>query len=417
MGPEAGAAPRLAEMKERVEKDPKSRLFVQLADEYRKAGQPGEAIAALRRGLEHHPSYVAAWNVLAKLYIESGRDLDAQPALEKSLSLDPQNVVAARLLGDVHYRRGSLVEAIKKYKLVRAIAPGDSVLEELIDQIEAQVGPGQRPEALPATVAGADPQKTQAMVPSREAPEAIVPAAEPLPDPVVEPPAAVTAAESLVAPSEDESSPFDDSQSSHRAAVPEATGGFDSDDLWHEATDAARASEPAASLSEPAPEPAAAGPEPDGEEFRTAYIPNAAFLAQMGRPGGAEEPSAAPRQEPIAVDEEPPAIPFGAPEEEGGDASSDEPIEAAGEAAGEPASTLTMADLYLQQGHLVSARGILESLLRRDPTNPEARERLEEVARLEDEGAAASGVPSAPPGGIPGTIALLSKWLEAVRQG
>lgn len=415
MGPEAGAAPRLAEMKDRVEKDPKSRLFVQLADEYRKAGQPGEAIAALRRGLEHHPSYVAAWNVLAKLYIESGRDLDAQPVLEKSLALDPQNVVAARLLGDVHYRRGSLVEAIKKYKLVRAIAPGDAALEELIDLIEAQVGPGQRPEALPVAPAPADPQETQAMVPSRAAEVAsAAPSDEGPGAPLVPPPAEVDEVASVIPPSEDESSPFDDSQSSQRSAAPEGSGGFDSDDLWHETADAAPAAEPPA---EPPPEPPAAEPVSDGEEFRTAYIPNAALLAQMGRPAAADALPAEAPPEPVAEDEEPSAIPFGSPPGEEPEASFGAPAAAPLEGAGEPVSTLTMADLYLQQGHLVSARGILESLLRRDPTNPEARRRLDEVARLEGAGESGPDEVAAGPGGIPGTIAVLSKWLEAVKQG
>lgn len=44
--------------------------------------------------------------------------------------------------------------------------------------------------------------------------------------------------------------------------------------------------------------------------------------------------------------------------------------------------TLTMANLYIGQGHEEAAAEILEDILRRDPGNAEARDRLAEVAAL-----------------------------------
>ena len=44
--------------------------------------------------------------------------------------------------------------------------------------------------------------------------------------------------------------------------------------------------------------------------------------------------------------------------------------------------TVTMANIYLAQGHLERARGIYESILLRDPQNEQARRGLEELARM-----------------------------------
>jgi hypothetical protein len=50
------------------------------------------------------------------------------------------------------------------------------------------------------------------------------------------------------------------------------------------------------------------------------------------------------------------------------------------EAAGDLTATLTMADLYVQQGLRDQARQIYEKILRRDPDNREVRDRLSALA-------------------------------------
>ncbi|MDI9570803.1 MAG: tetratricopeptide repeat protein [Pseudomonadota bacterium] len=61
----------------------------------------------------------------------------------------------------------------------------------------------------------------------------------------------------------------------------------------------------------------------------------------------------------------------------------DEP--AAGIAGGEGFQTLTMAELYIRQGHYEGARGILQAILSRAPERLEVRRRLEEVLALINE--------------------------------
>jgi len=122
-------SPKIEELRFRVKTDPKSRLFFPLAEELRKLDQFGEAEQVLRTGLAQHPTYLSAWVSLGRVLREANKHQDAVEALTKALQLDPGNVVAARLLADSYLDLGERVEAIKKYKLVRALLPTDD--EEL----------------------------------------------------------------------------------------------------------------------------------------------------------------------------------------------------------------------------------------------------------------------------------------------
>ena len=48
--------PRIDDLRKRLEKEPGSRLFAQLAEELRKDGELEEAIRVAREGLQKHPT-------------------------------------------------------------------------------------------------------------------------------------------------------------------------------------------------------------------------------------------------------------------------------------------------------------------------------------------------------------------------
>ncbi len=132
------AEERIRQLRRRVEQDSTSPLFVGLAEEYRSAGRLPEAIQALEKGLNVHPHYVTAQVALARAFLEAGRTEDAIGMFTKALASDPGNLVSARSLADLHFSRGERVEAIKKYKLYRALS-GDRDLDELIEQIQREL--------------------------------------------------------------------------------------------------------------------------------------------------------------------------------------------------------------------------------------------------------------------------------------
>jgi tetratricopeptide (TPR) repeat protein len=151
--------PKIEELRFRLKTDPKSRIFYQLAEELRKSGSVDEAEQVLRSGLAVYPTYLAAWVSLGRVLRDRKQDAAAVEALSKAMQLDPGNVVAARLLGDAHLGLGDKLEAIKKYKLVLALMPGDEELKGTIDQLDRDLHPiAVSTETAPPPEADAIPQ-------------------------------------------------------------------------------------------------------------------------------------------------------------------------------------------------------------------------------------------------------------------
>ena len=73
---------RIEDLRRRVQRDPASIAFAQLAEEYRRAGQPQESIEACRAGLSLHPGYLSARVTLGRALLEVGELDEAQHELE-----------------------------------------------------------------------------------------------------------------------------------------------------------------------------------------------------------------------------------------------------------------------------------------------------------------------------------------------
>lgn len=157
--------PKIEELRFRLKTDPRSRLFYQLAEELRKAGHFAESEQVLRSGLNVYPAYLAAWVSLGRVLREQKNDAGAVEALSKAMQLDPGNVVAARLLADAHLSLGDHLEALKKYKLVHALLPGDEELKSTIERLDRELRP-------PVPVAELVPEEA---APAEGAPEEAAP--------------------------------------------------------------------------------------------------------------------------------------------------------------------------------------------------------------------------------------------------
>src|SRR4029453_12379901 len=99
---------RIEDLRRRVQKDPASIAFAQLAEELRRAGQFEESVETCRTGLAIHPSYLSARVPLGRALIELNQLADAQSELEVVLKSAPENLAAIRGLGDIHHRQGDL---------------------------------------------------------------------------------------------------------------------------------------------------------------------------------------------------------------------------------------------------------------------------------------------------------------------
>jgi len=127
--------PRIEELRRRVQKDPASIAFAQLAEEYRRAGSYEEAIAACRKGLAIHPGYNSARVTLGRALIEINDLETAESELSHVLRSAPENLAAIRGLAEVHHRRGHLGDALTFYQAALGLAKHDPDLEQTVDEI------------------------------------------------------------------------------------------------------------------------------------------------------------------------------------------------------------------------------------------------------------------------------------------
>lgn len=126
----------IAKLNERFNKDPKSKIFVQLADAYRKNNMIDEAQDVLNKGLQYHPQYSLAYLIQGKCFFARRMFTQARESFEKVLSFDPQNIVALRKLAQIYETLKDETEQISVYKGILAIDPLDTAVKEKLDQLE-----------------------------------------------------------------------------------------------------------------------------------------------------------------------------------------------------------------------------------------------------------------------------------------
>src|SRR5664279_2751687 len=130
---------RLEELKRLLQKDPTSRQFLALAEEYRRHGKYRDAVITLERGLQMHSTSVAAHVALGRTYQQLDRLEDAIRAFTNALRLDRENLVAIRQLAEVYLAKGDKIEAIKKLKLYRGLKAGDRDVNDIIARLEQEM--------------------------------------------------------------------------------------------------------------------------------------------------------------------------------------------------------------------------------------------------------------------------------------
>lgn len=142
---------RIDELRRRLDRDPGSRLFAQLAEELRKAGELEEAIGVARKGLEQHPAYPSARLTLGRALLDSGDPGAARAELETAVRGAPDNILANRLLGEALEAQGELEGALAQYQATLQVAPGDRNVEARIEAIRQKAAGGVPPAGTEIT--------------------------------------------------------------------------------------------------------------------------------------------------------------------------------------------------------------------------------------------------------------------------
>ncbi len=104
----AAENPRVLELRRRVQADPASIAFAELAEECRRSGDNDEAVGICRAGLAYHPDLLSARVTLGRALVELGRLDEAQTELLLVLKRAPDNLPANRAIAEMAQLRGQM---------------------------------------------------------------------------------------------------------------------------------------------------------------------------------------------------------------------------------------------------------------------------------------------------------------------
>lgn len=399
-----GAFPdRLSQLRTRWESDPSSRVFLQLAEEYRHQGRVKEALAVLDKGLQEHPGYLSALVAKGRCHLELGEGEAARNVLERVVKQDATQMVANKLLVRAYLETAEPARARERLDLYSLLNDSDPEIVDLRRQIKEMERPTEPPPQAPE-------DSPFDLGPIGAAPAAPAPdedifglGLEPTPAP---PPRRGT--EDIFSLDE----------------APVAPSASADDDLFPEVSASALRQRYLSSLASegifeigPVPIPASEVPVPAApqapfappalipEEPPLPEVPDALEVSEVADTSWLEE---APAPVPAPAAEEPvfdfesvseplpaPPPPPPAPLEEAADLWPEESLAPEPELEPEPepvraqeapamAATATLGELYLRQGHLDEAERIFQDVLEREPHNAAAQAglgRIEETRR------------------------------------
>jgi thioredoxin-like negative regulator of GroEL len=361
-----GFPDRLTQLRARWQGDPSSRVFLQLAEEYRHLGRVQDALQVLDAGLKEHPGYLSALVAKGRCLLELGDAGAARGVLERVVQQDATQMVANKLLVRAYLETGEPERAGQRLDLYSLLNDSDPEIAELRHRVVAMSRPprapdGPRPEE-PAERSRMDPTET----PSPEIAEVfdLGPAAS---------------ARSFAA--------GDDVFGLGAPGGGGARGAGEGPAAETAPAGQAKPIRPASLASRGDGNGAEPFPDPVPEQSRKLYL--ASFAAErifwFDEVEEEPAPAAAASAEPAAVGvaEKPAAVAMVAERS----APAAEPLAPAAAAApaGEslatepPAptvATVTLAELYLRQGHTEEAVRIFGDIVQREPGNAAAREGL-----------------------------------------
>lgn len=193
-------------------KDPQSKAFMPLAEEYGKVGMWQEAAAVLEDGLKLYPGFITAMVALGRAYDQLGQFTKAKAILEESVKLSPENLRAHRTLIKIYQSQGLIESALQSCAVILAANPHDEEARSIQSALGGPVGDHKGPARVKPTTPTTSNLSTQQAAQS-PVPEEITASSTQTPSILTDPAVGATGASASALPEQD--------QAKEPAAAPE----------------------------------------------------------------------------------------------------------------------------------------------------------------------------------------------------
>ena len=134
--------PEIQKLMQQLAKDPRSKAFIQLAEEYAKVGQLEDAAAVLEEGVKVYPTFITALVALGRVYVQLDLPSKARGVLEEAIKISPDNLLAHRMLARIYASAQAWDKARQACETVLFSHPTDDEMLALRVELTLQTEPG-----------------------------------------------------------------------------------------------------------------------------------------------------------------------------------------------------------------------------------------------------------------------------------
>ena len=139
-----------------------SRVYFNLANEYRRAGRNEQAVPLYNKAIGIRPDHLDARYNLAKAHEEMGQNGQAMAAYQEIIESDPDHDKAYYNLGNLYYGAGRYEEAVRAYEKVIVINPRHIKAYNNLGVAYAGIGRKEEAESLFRKAIAVDPENEMA---------------------------------------------------------------------------------------------------------------------------------------------------------------------------------------------------------------------------------------------------------------
>ena len=148
----------LVEQLRELQKNPRSLVFVALAENYRGESLPHQALEILEEGLAFYPGLASALIVKARCLFDLRRFAEAAVVCREILAANGGNIKAQKLLAQIYVRLGQRKAAIRALARVLTLFPQDREAAKALAELEnLENGERIQPERAAPLVSGPAP--------------------------------------------------------------------------------------------------------------------------------------------------------------------------------------------------------------------------------------------------------------------